>query len=84
MTHAGNVTPVSYLLSGLSGILNAPGWRLFLALCAYAALLDGVWPLSAWGSRRYCKMEANNESFDKGPEKVTVDLNSILTEVFMV
>lgn len=84
MTHAANVAPLSYLLSGLSGILNTPGWRLLLALCVHAALLAIVWPLSARGPRRYCKIETNNESFDKGLEKVTVDLNSILTEVFMV
>lgn len=71
-------------MSGLSGILNAPRRRLLLAPGVHTALLDTVWPLSAWGSRRYCKIETNNESFDKGLEKVTVDLNSILTEFFMV
>lgn len=58
---------LSYLLFGLSGILNAPGQRMFLALCVCIVILD-----TAWGSRRYCKRETNNESFDKGPKKATV------------
>lgn len=53
------------------------------SVCA-AALPHAVWSVSAWGSRRYCKPQTNNESFDKSLEKVTVDLNSILTEIFMV
>lgn len=70
--HAGNVAPLflfflSYLLFGLSGILNAPGQRMFLALCACIVILD-----TARGSRRYHKRETNNESFDKGPKKATV------------
>lgn len=84
MTQSGKVAPLSYLLLDLPGILNAPGWSSIPALCVHAALFDTVWPFSAWRSRRYCKPETNNESFDKGLQRVIVDLNSILTVAFVV
>lgn len=73
-----------YLLSGLSGIPNTLGWRPLPALCVQQLCFVQCGPPQHGDLGGTVKPETNNESFDKSLEKVTVDLNSILTEIFMV